>query len=747
MCHICYNYNDCTNDYYRIGLIIYIHNSRIFCGHLPYCRKAAAVCAEYDLFGKLGLIINLDNRQKHRILIVDDSQMNRSILADMLDNEYEIIEAEDGTEAVAVLQQHALDISLVLLDVMMPRMDGFEVLTVMNQRHWIDDIPVIIISAESDSSQVERAYELGVTDFITRPFDTLIVRHRVVNTILLYTKQKKLIGMLADQIYEKERQSSFMVDILSHIVEFRNGESGLHIVQVRKLTEVLLHQLQRMTDKYHLSHTDISLICTASALHDIGKIAINEAVLNKPGRLTAEEFEIIKTHSAIGADMLKNLSAYQNEPLIKTAYEICRWHHERYDGRGYPDGLVGDEIPISAQIVALADVYDALISDRCYKKAYSHETAVQMILDGQCGAFNPLLLECLREMSPYLREELANAVVKKHRFDMQPLLKNIDNKDLLASERSLRLMDYERMKYNFFAAMTEEIQFEYTVAASTLTLSGWGAKKLGLDEVIMNPEQNEKVNRIFGVETWGRLSKLLRATTPERPVITYELKLNLDNQIRWHRIIAQAMWSADDEPHFIGTIGKCVDIHDSRMKLEELEERASHDTLTGLLNRATVKELIQNRIQNNPSRTYVLAILDLDQFKAANDSYGHMFGDKVLKHMAKKLLQNTSGDDIVARVGGDEFLLFLEYKTDAEQVVKRIFDAVTGSFEDFTLTATIGAVRTSVMGKEYDTLFHAADQALYSAKRAGRRQYRFYDDSMHNMLSAISSVDRGVKGE
>lgn len=672
--------------------------------------------------------------------------MNRSILADMLDGEYGIMEAEDGAAAIAVLQKRALDISLVLLDVVMPRADGFEVLTVMNQKHWIEDIPVIMISAESGSSQVERAYELGVTDFITRPFDTLIVRRRVVNTILLYAKQKKLMGMLADQIHEKEHQSSMMVDILSHIVEFRNGESGLHIIRVRTLTEVLLRQLQGKTDQYQLSQKDISLVSTASALHDIGKIAVDEKILNKPGRLTAEEFEQIKKHSLVGAEMLRNLPAYENEPLVKTAYEVCRWHHERYDGRGYPDGLKGDDIPISAQIVALADVYDALTSDRCYKKAYSHETALQMILDGQCGVFNPLLLDCLRDVAPSLKKELASAADKPSRPGPQKMPRESDHTNPLASERSLRLLDRERMKYNFFAAMTEEIQFEYTVTPDMMTLSGWGAKKLGLDEVIMKPRQDERVLRLFGAEVWEELSAALRATVPEHPVISYECLLHCGEQPRWHRIIARAMWSADEPAGYLGSIGKIVDIHDSRAKLEDLEKRASHDMLTGLLNHASAKELIQGRIKSSPDGTYILVILDLDEFKAANDSYGHMFGDQVLAHVAEKLRQNTRREDIVARVGGDEFLIFLEYSEDAKQAVDRIFEAFTGYYKEFPLSVSMGVVRTNTVGIEYEKLFHAADQALYSAKRAGRRQYRFYDDSMRETLSAISPIDQNEKG-
>lgn len=342
-------------------------------------------------------------------MIADDSEMNRAILSDILKEEYEIIEAENGAQAVMLLQQHGLTISLVLLDFVMPKLNGFDVLKVMNQRNWIADIPVIMISAQSEAFYIERAYELGVTDFISRPFDALIVYRRVANTILLYAKQKKLTGLVARQIYEKEKQSGLMVDILSHIVEFRNGESGLHVVHIRILTELLLKQYALHARGNSLSNMDISLMATASALHDIGKIAISSEILNKPGKLTQEEFRVMQSHTLIGAEMLKELPVHQDNPLVKIAYAICRSHHERYDGNGYPDGLKGDAIPLPAQVVALADVYDALTSERVYKKAYSHETAIQMILDGQCGAFNPLLLKCLTEIADAIPMELNRA--------------------------------------------------------------------------------------------------------------------------------------------------------------------------------------------------------------------------------------------------------------------------------------------------------------------------------------------------
>ncbi len=352
--------------------------------------------------------------EKERILIADDSAMNRAILTEMLGDGYEILEAEDGRQAVSILQTDA-SIDLLLLDIMMPNMDGFDVLTMMNKYHWIDEIPVIMISAENASSFVERAYDLGATDYISRPFDMAVVRRRVINTLMLYAKQKRLVRLVAELVYEKEKSSSTMINILSHIVEFRNAESGLHVLHIQTATDILLRTLVQKTDKYGLTAADIFLIRTASALHDIGKISIPESILNKPGKLTKEEFETMKTHTTIGADILDKLPFQQESELVKTAYSICRWHHERWDGRGYPDGLKGDEIPIAAQVVALADVYDALTSERCYKKAFDHDTAVQMILNGECGQFNPLLLECLTSAAQLPTELGQSAAAESHR--------------------------------------------------------------------------------------------------------------------------------------------------------------------------------------------------------------------------------------------------------------------------------------------------------------------------------------------
>ena len=245
--------------------------------------------------------------------------------------------------------------------------------------------------------------------------------------------------MVADQIYENERRSQLMIAILSHIVEFRNGESGLHVIHVQTITELLLKHLIKKTKQYGITSTDISVISIASALHDIGKIAIDEHILNKPGKLTDEEFQIMKTHASIGYDMLEELPFYQDEKLVNIAKEICRWHHERYDGRGYPDGLQGDEIPISAQVVSIADVYDALTSERVYKQAFSHEKAISMIINGECGAFNPMLLDCLKELGIQLTTQLKKNSVNYHvEHGIQNVASAIhEHSELSASEKTI----------------------------------------------------------------------------------------------------------------------------------------------------------------------------------------------------------------------------------------------------------------------------------------------------------------------
>lgn len=323
-----------------------------------------------------------------------------------LRDRYEVLEAADGEKGLALLYELGTKISLVLLDVVMPKLGGFDVLAVMQKERWLDDIPVMMISAEDSPAFIQRAYDMGASDYITRPFNMNVVRQRSDNITKLYAKQRRLLSLVSSQIQEKERNNHIIISILSEVVGLKNGESRKHILNVSRITELLLSRVMQRTSRYHLTWQDEALITNAAALHDIGKIGIDEKILNKPGKLTREEFEIMKTHTLIGAKMVEHLEAFREEPLVKVTYAICRWHHERWDGRGYPDGLKGDAIPISAQIVSIADVYDALTSKRVYKDAFAHEKAIRMILDGECGLFNPLLLDCLLDIKDSLKEEL-----------------------------------------------------------------------------------------------------------------------------------------------------------------------------------------------------------------------------------------------------------------------------------------------------------------------------------------------------
>lgn len=343
------------------------------------------------------------------LLIVDDSEMNRDILREMLQSEYEILEASSGQVALEELSRHGNEISIMLLDIVMPGMDGFDVLSHMSLTGAIEDTPVIMISSEDSEEVVLRTYELGASDYISRPFDARVVRHRVNNIMRLYAKQRRLSAMLVQQFFEQERNSRMLVDVLAGVMELRNGESGAHVRNIGIITELLLERLVMRDGSYHISGSERGMIATASALHDIGKMAIDDAILNKPGKLTHEEFEIMKTHAALGAEMLERLTQYKDSELVKTAIEICHWHHERYDGKGYPDGLKGDEIPISAQVVSVADAYDALTSERVYKKAIPHERAMAMILNGECGQFNPVLLECLVDIGERLPKAMSES--------------------------------------------------------------------------------------------------------------------------------------------------------------------------------------------------------------------------------------------------------------------------------------------------------------------------------------------------
>ena len=758
---------------------------------------------------------------KQKILIVDDSEINRAMLKEILGEGYEYLEAENGLRAIEILRRRT-DIALVLLDLIMPEMDGFDVLRVMQCYAWQEEIPVIVISAAEDTRSVERAYDMGVADYIRRPFERVMVLRRVKNALMLYAKQKRLTRLVTDQVYEKEHNGVLMISILSHVVEFRNSESGQHVLHIRTLTDLLLHQLVQKTDRYQLDESDISLISTASALHDIGKIMIPEEILNKPGRLTEEEYATIKTHTTEGARILKGLAIGQDEPLVKVAHAICRWHHERWDGGGYPDRLKGDEIPIAAQVVALADVYDALTSDRCYKPAYDHDTALRMILNGECGAFNPLLLECLNESSELLRQELQrNEWDRSFHQDTHRLSEEILHREALPREdRSQRLLNLERERTQFYADQCGGIQFDYDLLSGRVTVTNHYASAAERTQVL-DFDHGEGLN-FLSLKDRRRLLEALEKATPEIPQASFPVEVQTGGRYQPHRLVLRTQWSrggqrrcvsvagqllpeqtedAKAQPdvllhssggsmaavlqqlqgvfdlvrlvdperakvltlHPDGTLeeqaghchvvwnkaGRCencisakvftskktlnkiefngedayfvlsryvenngrgcvlemvsklsngrwLDMGGRRMLLdrsEDFDNSAFIDPLTGAYSRRYFEKFLADSEQING-----VVVIDVDRFKAVNDSYGHLVGDKALESVSAAVQACLRESDILVRYGGDEFLLLMPQlrPEGLPLVMDRIQEAVrqarVESHPEIRLSISVGGV-------------------------------------------------------
>ena len=760
---------------------------------------------------------------KQKILIADDSEINRALLMEILGDGYEYLEAENGVRAVELLREHT-DIALVLLDIMMPQMDGFDVLKVMRCYSWLDEIPVIMISAAKDTANIERAYDLGVADYMRRPFERVMVLRQVQNVLMLYAKQKRLTRLVTDQVYEKEHNSVLMISILSHVVEFRNSESGLHVLHIRTLTDLLLHRLVQKTNRYQLDESDIARISTASALHDIGKIVIPEEILNKPGRLTAEEFAIIKNHTVAGAQMLQDLgqAIAQDEPLLQVAHAICRWHHERWDGNGYPDRLKGDEIPIAAQVVALADVYDALTSERCYKHAYDHDTALRMILNGECGAFNPLLLNCLQESSEQLRTELTRSEWDRgFRQETHRLSEEILHREALPREnRSQLLLEQEKERTDFYAAQCGGIRFDYDLLAGSVTVYDYHAE----------PMQQKKVTdfaqgkglSFLNEQDRRKLSKAISRATPEAPDVVLPVMVQRDGKPHLHRMALHTIWSGAGVRRCVNVLGQLTDEQHRVEHQAELltttdpEEDPAHflRRLQGIFDvvrlvdpghrkvlaldsdgvltekpgnchmvwnkdtrcencisaKAYARKTILNKIEFKDEEAYFViskyievggrgcmlelvtrltdgrwldmgghrllldrcngmersafvdpltgaytrryfdkflaggemhggvAMIDVNQFKSVNDSFGHLVGDEALQTVAAAMQSCLRQTDILIRYGGDEFLLLMPQNCPdgVESVIRRVQNAVQAarvpSHPELRLSVSIGGV-------------------------------------------------------
>ena len=507
--------------------------------------------------------------ERKKLLIADDSEMNRAILANMLAQDFEIVEATNGLEVIKALRTYQNDFSALLLDIVMPEMDGFQVLAEMNRRGWIDSVPVIMISAETANSCIDQAFDLGASDFISRPFAAGVVRRRIINTLLLHAKKQQLLDVVTNRYLHEEKNNEAVIAILDYSLELRCGEGGTHMTGVGHLTRLLLRALLKKTGRYELDPNDLEAVGMAAGLHDIGKVQIPEAILKKPGKLTAEEFEIVKKHTTLGAQLIEQLPGFQNEKVVKYAIEICRRHHERWNGEGYPDGLIGDECPIAAQAAAVADAYDALVSRRSYKDAFSHERALQMIHNGECGSFNPLLLECLDEVSETIvRENAAKGAGQnpnaKHRI-VEDLYRERD----LTASRMTQQLEEAVSRQNFFTGMSEEMWFEYTMQPSSLQLSRGITKQTGLPEVLVDPMQNPDFLTFIGEETGETIRAELQKLNTDESYAEVTVNLLLDGHLRRCRLAMYVAWSVTERGRCSSLFGKITNVDENYKRMAE----------------------------------------------------------------------------------------------------------------------------------------------------------------------------------
>lgn len=673
-----------------------------------------------------------------RLLIVDDVELNRALLGEMFRTEFMLSEAENGRKAVEILEEKHDEISAVLLDLVMPELDGFGVLEEMIRRGWVGKIPVVMITAETSDTVMQKGYEMGAADIISKPFNPNIVRQRIHNVVEQYSYRHKLEVLVEEQTRELTRQSRELrensvqlIDILSAIIEFKNTESVQHIYNLRVITKMLLTELANSHKEYGLTEEVIEASSEAAAMHDVGKIAIPDYILNKPGKLTAEEYEIMKTHTIRGCEILEKIATVRNLVYYHYCYEICRHHHERWDGKGYPDGLLGNEIPIWAQAVSLADVYDALISKRVYKDKVESKKAVQMILNGECGVFNPVLISCflkvLPEIEGYIGQGIqAQRAVKVNATSIE-VATAIHRGDI--SSRTLHLLEMERQKYQILSDLSEEIVFDYDLQKDQMTFSEKYQILTGRDLVVKNFKANLNRYDALSEKEGNRILEIVSHITQDDPVCRFQVHADLDgNGLQWYDVYLYSVWDLEFEPECVSYIGKLINIENQKQEEMRLQLAADSDPLTQLWNRNALKAKIEPLLNHEMMETGALCFIDIDNFKIANDSFGHAFGDSVLKRVAGLLKAGVRTTDLVGRIGGDEFLLFLRdiEGPEAGARVQHILKKMRNEFQDYQVSASVGVALYPHDGQDYETLFRRADESLYAAKQLGKDNFQFY---------------------
>ncbi len=697
--------------------------------------------------------------QPNIILIADDAEINRSVLQDLFRQEYEIKEAENGQQAIEMIAEKHDQIAAILLDLVMPVVDGRSVLRYLAMNQYTE-IPVFLITTDAYWEIPLDEFQNIIVDVIQKPIvEPYVVRKRVKNGIELYQNRKESVQIIENrmgnylkQLETRAQTGEMMIDILSSAVEFRNGESRQHTERIRSITQLLLEDLAALGGSYALSREDIEVAAFASALHDIGKINVPESILEKPGPLSSREYEEVKRHTIYGHEFFATLDC-QPYGLFRDCAEICRFHHERWDGNGYPDGLKGDQIPLSAQVVAIADVYDSLIRKRVYQEPVSREKAVEMIKNGECGVMNPVVLNSFLKLEEtiYQRFYLHDDAVWKQEMIEGLLLSNrtaLYQQNL--SDRTLGLLERERQRYNQLSKMSGEILFTYEVATDTIEFTEKFHEIFGYATRFLNASEKLQNSRLISPSDYRKLVRAIERLTPKKPTCRMDIQLVLANgNPMWFEVYIQAQWDEDNGCQFTGCFGKLTSIHQFKQESMHWKEKATHDYLTGLCNRQGFEMAINLLLVAERQVPFSLLFIDVDNFKQVNDTMGHLAGDELLKSVGEVLCTMLRSTDLVARIGGDEFAILLKGVCSREFLKKKA-ESICHAFQEKInaeypcgISSSIGIAIYPDDGQTNLELLRKADMALYEVKEHGKNGYAFYTPQMEQTpySTTLSDID------
>lgn len=679
----------------------------------------------------MGIREKLSALGRHTILLVDHDMMERAMMEDAKARGYDIVRMGSGREALYFISAKASSIAMIIVCRELPDMSGLDFLKMMKDRKlYTEEIPIIFAGVNLDHNTANAALGAGCVQALSLPLDIRTFQNIIVRMLTVKRQEYSLQELASQEIFEHVRKSRLLTLVLAEALEQGKwNPDDIGPFDVERETRMLLERLRAKTAKYSLSDEDIDMITYSSCLRNIGYAALAHSLLAKPGQLTVAEFEQIKSHTTTGAEILADASKSLRDDALNYAEEIARSHHEHWDGAGYPDGLKGDEIPISAQAVGLAGTYNALVHARSYRPAFDHDTAVRMILSGECGAFNPLLIECFREVAESFRSEPA---VQDMEAPLRDMLKKVlaeHSADPTVDTRKeyFTMVEREEKRLRFYASLSHDCIFEYQADPPRISFSEHAMNKFGLPAIIDDPWHNTNLLQLISLGDLKEIDAQLRSLTLENERVRHDVELNFRGSREWNRIIAGPMLGSDGT--YQGAVGVIINVENEHRMISRLEEEAAYDPLTKLRNRRNADAIVDQHLHLYTSESFCFCVLDCDDFKKINDQLGHASGDIYLMEIGMLLKSCAQRGDVVGRLGGDEFVWFFSYAKDPQPTLDRALALIQGQevIEGGPLlSVSLGAATTEEAGRDTEALYRCADEALYEAKRSGKGTYRIY---------------------